>query len=797
MTQTQKHQQIYGFIRDRISCGWEHVAAVLDDGTVRAYGDNKAQQCNVSDWTDVVKVKCGPRLTVGLKKDGTVLATPDDTISNGSEGVANFRDVIDIGCGISHVVGLKSDGTAVACGSNSFGQCNVQDWNNIKCIYAENTHTIALCHDGSLLFCGYNMNGALNLDGMHHVKQLYCGAFHTFIVTDDNQVYRTDKNSETPVPINIRGNDIAQVSFGTDSCAILKSSGTVLPFGIMASERDDVPGWKNVLHINCLGNGAVGIFPDGAYRAGINGTSILNAEGLVYTLENDILVIFVQKNGKVTIYDSRKDQEATEEDKRFILFKVIPSPPFQSDKSKHSANGENKDAPTHKTGIAWEHYQKYGYLKKRVSGGFGHTVAIMAEGTAKACGVDLDGQCQVDDWNNLREITCGNTSTFGLRNDGKWYYTGKLMPNEGSECEGTPLSEWPEKLASISACCGTGDHVLGLTEDGHVLAYGNNDVGQCSVDDWHDIVEIKALFGLSLGVTRDGQVVCCGNQHIIDAVSQWSDIEHVYGFGVEFVVGLRTDGRVLTASNRVRLETMFDTSQWEDVIYVSCAIDYIAGIRGDGHVYFAGQVPDDLIFSGLDNILDINLSADFVVAPTANDTIWVGLPGRTLNEKKNAFKVVTSGAGFMTMLLIDHCGRLDVFFRFDHFKRGQDQTQCWFLFTTTTANNDSDVKSTSNTTTQAAPSQSSSGSCYVATCVYGSYDCPEVWTLRRFRDNTLASSWYGRAFIHTYYAISPTIVKWFGSTSRFKSFWRRRLDRLVTRLQDRGVASTPYNDQSW
>ena len=28
---------------------------------------------------------------------------------------------------------------------------------------------------------------------------------------------------------------------------------------------------------------------------------------------------------------------------------------------------------------------------------------------------------------------------------------------------------------------------------------------------------------------------------------------------------------------------------------------------------------------------------------------------------------------------------------------------------------------------------SSSGGCYIATCVYGSYDCPEVWTLRRFR----------------------------------------------------------------
>ena len=26
------------------------------------------------------------------------------------------------------------------------------------------------------------------------------------------------------------------------------------------------------------------------------------------------------------------------------------------------------------------------------------------------------------------------------------------------------------------------------------------------------------------------------------------------------------------------------------------------------------------------------------------------------------------------------------------------------------------------------------GGCYVATAVYGSYDCPQVWTLRRVRD---------------------------------------------------------------
>lgn len=87
--------------------------------------------------------------------------------------------------------------------------------------------------------------------------------------------------------------------------------------------------------------------------------------------------------------------------------------------------------------------------------------------------------------------------------------------------------------------------------------------------------------------------------------------------------------------------------------------------------------------------------------------------------------------------------------------------------------------------------------CYVATAVYGSYDCPQVWTLRRFRDYTLAETWYGRAFIHTYYAISPTLVKWFGETKWFKKMWKGKLDHMVAKLQSKGVESTPYEDREW
>lgn len=89
----------------------------------------------------------------------------------------------------------------------------------------------------------------------------------------------------------------------------------------------------------------------------------------------------------------------------------------------------------------------------------------------------------------------------------------------------------------------------------------------------------------------------------------------------------------------------------------------------------------------------------------------------------------------------------------------------------------------------------SSSGCYIATAIYGSYDCPEVWTLRRFRDYTLAETWYGRSLIKTYYKVSPTIVKWFGKTEWFNRAWRILLDNFIRNLRKKGVDNTPYSDK--
>ena len=63
--------------------------------------------------------------------------------------------------------------------------------------------------------------------------------------------------------------------------------------------------------------------------------------------------------------------------------------------------------------------------------------------------------------------------------------------------------------------------------------------------------------------------------------------------------------------------------------------------------------------------------------------------------------------------------------------------------------------------------------CFVATACYGSYDCDEVVTLRKFRDNVLLKRKAGRAFVQSYYTISPPISRWLRKHCRIANIIRQ------------------------
>lgn len=96
---------------------------------------------------------------------------------------------------------------------------------------------------------------------------------------------------------------------------------------------------------------------------------------------------------------------------------------------------------------------------------------------------------------------------------------------------------------------------------------------------------------------------------------------------------------------------------------------------------------------------------------------------------------------------------------------------------------------------RSSTSGSGSDGCYIATSVYGSYDCPEVWTLRRFRDEYLKGSVFGGLFVRFYYAVSPGLVRRVGGRDFFRKPVKRVLDQFVIHLKNKGYQDTPYDDR--
>ena len=77
--------------------------------------------------------------------------------------------------------------------------------------------------------------------------------------------------------------------------------------------------------------------------------------------------------------------------------------------------------------------------------------------------------------------------------------------------------------------------------------------------------------------------------------------------------------------------------------------------------------------------------------------------------------------------------------------------------------------------------------CYIATAVYGSYNHPNVLTLRKYRDLRLNSTVLGKIFIKIYYLISPKLTFLFKSNESVNKLSKKILNRIVLILRKKGL----------
>ena len=267
-----------------VSAGGFHTVGLKSDGTVVATkysGDSMFNygQCDVSGWTDIVAVSGGGWHTVGLKSDGTVVATKnsgDSMFNYGQCDVSDWTDIVAVSAGTLHTVGLKSDGTVVAVGNNEYGQCDVSDWTDIVAVSAGDSHTVGLKSDGTVVAVGYNGDGQCDVNDWTDIVAISAGEFHTVGLKSDGTVVATNysgKSTDNYGQCDVNDwTDIVAISAGSFLTVGLKSDGTVVATKYSGDSmfnfgQCDLSDWTDIVAVSAGGLHTVGLKSDGTVVA--------------------------------------------------------------------------------------------------------------------------------------------------------------------------------------------------------------------------------------------------------------------------------------------------------------------------------------------------------------------------------------------------------------------------------------------------------------------------------------------------------------------------------------------------
>lgn len=197
-----------------------HSVGLKSDGTVVATKFTGSElnygQCDVSDWKDIVAITAGDRYTIGLKSNGKVELAG---YSSNVDGVLKWNDIVAVSSGRDYVVGLKSDGTVVASGG-IYRKGGYYEWKNRNDLVADWRDIVAVAA-GSGYIAGLKLDGTVITTGYTGDREFYYG--------------QCDVSN---------WKDIVAIAAGYNHTIGLKADGTLLAVGENKYGECNVSGWK-------------------------------------------------------------------------------------------------------------------------------------------------------------------------------------------------------------------------------------------------------------------------------------------------------------------------------------------------------------------------------------------------------------------------------------------------------------------------------------------------------------------------------------------------------------------------
>ena len=236
---------LYSRVAD-ISAGGTHNLALIDDQTVRAWGNNQKGQLGIGSdinslipvevpgLSEIIAISSGFDFSLALKNDGTVYSFGSNEFNQLGDSSVGSRNtpaqipvldsIVAIAAGGTHALALHMDGSVYAWGSNERGELGdggsasgyqpvkIASLSNITAISAGLRHCLALGADGSVYAWGDNSLGQLGdpkisdysnvpikVQGIKAAFRIAAGYNSSFIIAQQNATYGFGDNSANQI----------------------------------------------------------------------------------------------------------------------------------------------------------------------------------------------------------------------------------------------------------------------------------------------------------------------------------------------------------------------------------------------------------------------------------------------------------------------------------------------------------------------------------------------------------------------------------------------------------------------
>lgn len=208
------------------------------------------------------------------------------------------------------------------------------------------------------------------------------------------------------------------------------------------------------------------------------------------------------------------------------------------------------------------------------------------------------------EWNNITSLaafaysdTAKGAVTAALKADGTVVCAG-ISSADSTDSETGKLTHKgfaPAEWTDIKAIAVAEGRLLGLKNDGTVIAAGTCREGEADVAGWRDIASVYAPDGLSLGVSADGALFAAGREALLPRLGGKTDVaEVVADAGSSAYILLKKDGTLGVArvedGKEAALAGFSELENKTDVRQVVRAGERAAVLHGDGTVEITSPI---------------------------------------------------------------------------------------------------------------------------------------------------------------------------------------------------------------